>query len=555
MNKTWLLIRTKLKGAKHGLGLGRAGVKEKLSLKKIIVILVGIIFLAVLYFLFYKVLTYLLGVPLIGPILIFKLISMIFLTFWMMLIYSNIITSFSTFYFSSDLPFLLSSPFAFNEIFTVKYLESTMYSSWTVLVTFIPFLLAFGKVYSVSIPFYLLVIAAMIPFFMTASGLGIIFSLFLMSMFPSKRTRDLSLVVGVVLGGGVYMLFRFLQPEKLLNPETMGTVLNYLNQLQAPSSRFLPNYWITNVMVSASKGRFAQYFEFFLILVAVAAVLMAINLFASYRLYYSAWAQVQEDSSRKRAGKWGRWGIFSDKFQRAMLEKDIRLFLRDTSQWSQLFLLGALMVVYIFNIYKLPPDAYKTGNLTSFLNIGMVGFVLAALSLRFVFPSISLEGNSFWVIKSSPMSARKLLLMKYRMAVFPMMFIGLFLVWFSNVLLDVDMFIMYMSLITILAVTAGLTSINIGLGALYPNFHVENITQIESSSGGVLCMIVSMAYIGVIIMITAVPVRMYMLKSFGYMSKMYYPAIILPAVIFAAVNAVAIILPLYLGEKNLSGDL
>ncbi len=553
MNKAGLLIKAKLISAKHRFGIGLER-KSRLTFKKAMVTLVCLGFLALLYFMFYRILNYLIGVPLLGPILVFKLISMIFLTFWLMLIYSNVITAFSTFYFSSDLPFLLSSPFAFNDIFTVKYAETTIYSSWTVITAFVPFFLAFGIVYSVNILFYPLVIAAMVPFIMTASGIGVIISLLLMSAFPTKRTRDLSLVAGVVLGGGVYVLFRFLQPEKLLNPEAMGSVLNYLNEMQAPTSSFLPNYWITNIMVSASKNQFLMYFEYFFMLVAVAAVFLAINLLLARSLYYSAWARVQGDSSKRKEGKWGNWGFFKNRLQRAMLEKDIRLFLRDTSQWSQLFLLGALMIVYIFNIYKLPEQAYKVGNITSFLNIGMVGFVLAALALRFVFPSISLEGRAYWVIRSSPLPPGKLILMKFRMVLMPLVFIGVALVLISNYLLGVDRFIMYLSLITIIVMAVGLTSINIGLGAMFPNFNVENITQIESSKGGLMCMIISLAYVGIIIMISALPVRMFMMKKFGYSSAMNYPGIIIPAVIFVVVNAIAIILPLYLGGKSLRED-
>jgi len=36
------------------------------------------------------------------------------------------------------------------------------------------------------------------------------------------------------------------------------------------------------------------------------------------------------------------------------LLKDIRLFFRDTTQWSQLILLAVLVVVYLFNVKALP---------------------------------------------------------------------------------------------------------------------------------------------------------------------------------------------------------
>ena len=551
MRKTILLIKTKLKASINRLATGISGNKRKFSLKKSIIIISGAVFLVFMYYLFYRLLNYLIAVPLLGPILILKIISMIFMTNWLMLIYSSIITSFSTFYFSSDLPFLISSPFSFNDIFAVKYLEATLYSSWTIMVIFIPFFLAFGKLYSVNIVFYLLVTVSMIPFFMSASGIGIMAALLMMSIFPSRRTRDLLIFAGVLAGASIYVFLRVLQPEKLLNPETLGSVVNYLSAMQAPSFQYLPSYWITKIMLSASAKLFLQYFWYLGLLVAAAVVLFLINTVVASRLYYSSWAQAQEGSSGSRKENWGALGVFKDKIQRAMLEKDARSFIRDTSQWSQLLLIGALMIVYVFNIYKLPAEAYKVSIIISFLNLAMVGFVLSALSLRFVFPAISIEGSSYWVIKSSPVSPRRLILLKYRMVILPLVLIGLTLVWLSNVLLKVNDIVMYMSLFTVIVMTAGITSIGIGFGALYPNFKVENITQIESSSGGFMCMIISLAYIAVIILIEAVPVRMLLMQTFGFTQALNYPAIIISSVVFILVNTVAIILPLRLGVKNL----
>ena len=69
----------------------------------------------------------------------------------------------------------------------------------------------------------------------------------------------------------------------------------------------------------------------------------------------------------------------------------MRLFFRDNTQWSQLILLVVLLMIYIFNIKSLPihsgeriPFALVT--IISFLNLGLAGFVLAAVAARFIFP-------------------------------------------------------------------------------------------------------------------------------------------------------------------------
>jgi len=44
----------------------------------------------------------------------------------------------------------------------------------------------------------------------------------------------------------------------------------------------------------------------------------------------------------------------------------------------------------------------------SFINFAFAGYILATLSVRFVFPVVSLEGPLLWLIKSSPLTFRRL---------------------------------------------------------------------------------------------------------------------------------------------------
>ncbi len=526
------------------------------KIKNFFLLATGLLFLWALYGGFYRVLTYLRGVPLLGPILVVKLLSMVFLTFLGMLVFSNVITSFSTVYFSSDLPFLMSTPFPFRSIFGLKFAETLIYSSWMVVLAFFPFLLAYGKTYSLKIAFYLQVVLALIPFLVIAASVGVIVSLVLMHFFPKRKTKDILLVLAVFSGGGLYLLFRLLQPEKLVKPEAMGGVLNYLAMIRAPNSEFLPSAWITQAVAFATHGDFFGYLQFFSILISVAIVLWLISLFLATATYYSNWMSAQEGASQSlrkdRIGKVIRL-LFkgSSRQVRAVLEKDIKLFFRDTGQWSQLFLLGALVIVYLFNIYKLPLDIIYLKSLISFLNIGLAGFVLAALALRFVFPAVSLEGPSFWIIQCSPFSLSKFLKEKFWISLFPILVLGGFLVLVSNLFLRADIFMTLLSLVTVAVMVAGLTSLALGMGAIYPRFHVENISQIESSLGGILFMIYALFYVGVIIAIEALLVRSYFQYSLGLKSSFYWTGIAIVITALIIVNLTAIWLPLRLGKKAL----
>ncbi len=94
--------------------------------------------------------------------------------------------------------------------------------------------------------------------------------------------------------------------------------------------------------------------------------------------------------------------------RRELVLKELRLFFRDTTQWSQLILLAVLVVVYVFNIKYLPLRGegitFFLVNVVPFLNLVLAGFVLASIAARFIFPAVSLEGRTLWLLRSSPMS-------------------------------------------------------------------------------------------------------------------------------------------------------
>ena len=517
MRNFWLLLRINFQSLKNSL---RFTSREDI-IKRVIFPLLGALFLWGVYMLCFRALVYLRGTPLLGPLLISRFFAMIFLAFLAMLIFSNIITSFTAIYFSQDLYLLLSSPVSFNLIFILKFFETMIYSSWMVLLTLSPLILAYTKVYLYPWSGFALSVVSVLPFFVICAGVGILLSLILMYFFPSKKTRDIFIVLGVILGSGVYLFFRFLQPERITNPTEMMNIFQYMASLQAPVAIYSPSYWVSQCLVFSVRHPLNNYFFYLSLLLVTALILLTVNIIVAKYVYYAGWVSSQEAAKKifkksllARLDTSGLTGALPREFK-ALLFKDIRIFFRDTSQWSQILLLLVLVVVYVFNIYKLPLDLPALRMLVSFLNIGMVGFVVAAVSLRFVFPQVSLEGNSFWIIRSAPLSVHRFMWEKFWLSVVPLAILAICLILFSNIVLKVDAFMMSFSTVTVMLLTVGLTGMGIGMGAGFPRFHVENIAQIESSMGGVLYMVFSLFYIGLTIALEAVPVRMYVLGQIG----------------------------------------
>jgi ABC-2 type transport system permease protein len=168
-------------------------------------------------------------------------------------------------------------------------------------------------------------------------------------------------------------------------------------------------------------------------------------------------------------------------------------------------------VVYLYNFSVLPLDrspikSVYLQNAISFLNIGLAGFVISALSTRFIFPAVSSEGKAFWIIRSSPLSARRFLWSKYVAYLVPMLILAEVLIIYTNYLLKVTAFMMVLSSVTIFLMVFGIVALGVGLGAVYPNFKHESIAQVATGFGGMIYMISSSVFIALVVALEAGPV-------------------------------------------------
>jgi ABC-2 type transport system permease protein len=242
--------------------------------------------------------------------------------------------------------------------------------------------------------------------------------------------------------------------------------------------------------------------------------------------------------------------------KREFVLKDIKLFFRDTTQWSQLILLAVLVVVYLFNIKALPlhrgePVGFFYVTLVSFLNLGLAGFVLASIAARFIFPAVSLEGRHMWLLRSSPLDLRALLWSKYWVGTVPLLVLALLLTGLTNVLLEVRPFMMIVGMVTICGLTFAIAALALGFGALYPQFETENAAQIPTSFGGLVYMMATIALLGAVIFVMWQAVYTYVRAVYEGQPVVVSAGMIGWFAVAAVLCAAATALPLWVGLRRI----
>ena len=477
----------------------------------------GILFWLVLFFFTFRVLTYFSSQEMIGDILARHLLAMVFLTFFSMLIFSHIITALSNLYLSQDLELCYSSPVSLTELFLSRSLYTVIDSSWMLLVFGLPVMMAYGVVYSAGLNYYLSVIYVSFPLIIISASLGILIVMVLVRFFPAQRTRDIIMFLSIILIILLYLLFRFLRPERLVNPDAFISIAQYLGALKAPSSPYLPSHWATDLLWARLTRYTGSQILNYLLLWSTAFAMVVIDIWVAGLTYSEGFSKAQEAKRRSHTGRKILEKMVSAVTRplgpdtASLIAKDIRIFFRDNTQWSQLLLLGALVVVYLYNFSVLPLErspikSIYLQNALSFLNIGLAGFVISALSARFIFPAVSSEGQAFWIILSSPISPRRFLWSKFFAYLLPMLILAEVLIIYTNYLLKVTPFMMALSSVTIFFLVFGIVALGVGLGAVYPNFRHENIAQVATSFGGLVYMISSSVFIALVIILESGPV-------------------------------------------------
>src|SRR5208283_1110949 len=122
----------------------------------------------------------------LGDLLALRLLSMILLTFFSILVFSNIITSLSTYYLSGELDILLSSPVRIETIYRAKFIETLIDSSWMTLIYGLPVFIAYGAVFKASSLFYIGLIFTIVPYLCIPAAVGIVVTMLLVNAFPAR---------------------------------------------------------------------------------------------------------------------------------------------------------------------------------------------------------------------------------------------------------------------------------------------------------------------------------------------------------------------------------
>ncbi len=512
---------------------------------------------------FQKVFHSLLELEGIGEPLLWRVVGMTLTTVFVMLVVSNLITGIATLYKSNEIIFMMTRPVPFKRVFLNQFSDNLAYSSWSLAVLGVPLIFAWGTTFHVNALWVLGIIFfglwPMIIISAVIGAAGLMGLIFIAHKTSSSFTMGLVLIIIAV---SIAMTAVNRNRQFIVEGAARtSTIERYISSLARENrAPLVPSSWLSIAMRSVSRGDQSRALFLIGLLSLTATVWLRWLGVTAGRHYYASWTFFSEITGQKsrgepphRALRFNR-GLFPNPAW-AMLRKDLLQFVRSPSQWAQFMILIAFLIIYLMNLiyvssrFNFEAPYWKT--MVLFLNFSFTGFILATLSVRFVFPLVSLEGRGYWVVRSAPVTTKLLFLEKFTLAFIVFMGLCELIVYISGHVLHVRGGMMILMTTGTFLMGATLTGVAIGMGAIFPDFKEESPMRIASSPGGVLTVIVSLVYVGIMVSFMAWPARGYFHYLLG---RAPFPTdrvtMALAAIIL--LNGLALFLPIRAGYRAMA---
>ncbi len=483
----------------------------------------------------------------VGEILIDRLIYLLTFALFIMLIFSNAVISFQLNLKAAESVYLHTLPLPRATIFRFLLLEGTVLSTWATFFLIFPVALAYGLSHGISLFAFLslLLFAGGLSFLAALLG-ALIAALIPPLLTPGKGRR--AILAAVCIVALTFPLWRSLSLAPRTAPNRQTLMLNrLLEHSRITLNPLLPGYWAAEGFIQAGRGRVGRSLGFLAVLAVNTLFVWQIVELTAERYYYKNWSLYRSRGGRKKKclkclkfvvpkviappgarletsptihlpktsllfqpgeAKTSNFRHFLQKTSpvRALLIKDTKVFFRDPAQWIQAAILFGLLAIYIVNIKNMPRNVYQTfwKNLITFFNLGATSLILATLSTRFIYPSFSLEGRTFWVLGLAPIRCADIFRIKFWSHFIAAVIVTLPLMLLSNHILEVSRTMTVITGGAIVLMAGVLVSLANGLGAIFPQFTEDNPSRIASGFGGTLNLILSLIYIVVVVCTLAI---------------------------------------------------
>jgi ABC-2 type transport system permease protein len=453
-------------------------------------------------------------------------LRMVLTTLFLMLLLSASVTALGALFLSRDLDLILSSPITRKAFLGGKIGEVILASSWMFVLFGLPTLLAFGAFFKANTAYYLVSPLLCAALLLIPSVASILIATLFGAVVPPNRGREVFLMLFLLSLGLFFFYLGAPQPAISMSTDT-SALASFGRFSEVSAVPWAPSSICAEALSDLIAGRYRSSLVAILLFAFASLGIGVLALWAMELFFERAYTQAQSQRSTLRINSRLSHTLsafllpFMRPAHRAILEKEFKLFSRDIAHTVQLGMLLGICFVYLYNFRmlrnpdNLAPEFIKWWHAFLMLcNVALSSMVVTSICTRFVFPSVSLEGASFWVLQCSPVTMIEVLRTKFRAWFVPLAAISSVIFVSGALALNADGPLVLGTCVAGVILCYGLVALSIGLGAIFSQFDWEYSAQVSTTLGSFILMFASV----LVLLVDMVPIGL-MFASYGLLPE------------------------------------
>ncbi len=397
---------------------------------------------------------------------------------------------------------------------TLIFTKSILASAWPLLVMFLPAVLAFNKVYYLGLASLLLVLLSVITllFLTSATTLSVVVligyayyaisKVFKALRFTFKGFISLLLVAIVANLAIVWKVVASLDLVKIFKADDADALVTVSNI--GSYFTLYPTHPFAMEIIRLQEGGWQDALMYASLLFLFAVLAVGLWFFAS-SFFYPLWQGFQEGSSQSRNDTMSlrvRNGYhFEGSALTALFKKEALVSSRNFKAVLWFLFLLCIWLVQIgtsfimeHNVRRHEVDISATLATLQTIQFVVATYFISAFTLRFVFPSFSVEKKTAWILGTAPLSKTRIFFGKYLFYTSFFVVVGLLMNYINMNVLDIALGQALSSTLLLASVIVFIVTLGLTVGALFPNRESDDPEVISTSMSGLFFTALALLY-------------------------------------------------------------
>jgi hypothetical protein len=461
-------------------------------------------------------------------------------------------------YESRDIDFLMVQPVPTWAVFASKYFTAFVSQSLMTATYGLPAFIAFGLANRLGVYYYFKVILGMFLLLLLGHALIAWFLLFAMRRLQGRKMKQLFVAISAIFGVVIVLMSQILS-ARVTRVEDPKSLLMSLSEIELGRQWYLPTTWMINYILGGEVGLPNSSLRWGSLLLVSALGISYLAIRVSETWFFLGWTGRSEESPiksrriKKRVST--AYVNTSNKFSGdywTILRKDLRMLFREPLVWYSLVISIVVLGFYIYNL-RSQGTADMGDTPIGPLLLMMSSLMGSVSSSQTGGISLSMEGQSFWIVRSNPVSPKGLFGAKLTYAILPTAFIILLSLVSASVL-GFSSTSLWVGIPTGISMATVIGVFQLLLDVYYPDFALRlEFGAAKTGKGTAKLLITMFASIAISIflfLILMLPPIIHSGRVFPWMTMETLTNLSYAAII--GLGVISLVIGLYLGERRLA---